>query len=45
VVRTSSTDRFKVISRDYIRVMAIELTQEVSDTLSSDNFGWLSGIG
>ena len=30
--------------RDYIRLMAIELTQEVSERLSSDNYGWLTTV-
>ena len=30
--------------RDYIRLMAIELTQEVSERLSTDNYGWLTTV-
>ena len=44
VVRTSSTDKFKVIPRDYIRAMAIEFTQEVSSRLESDHYGWLTTV-
>src|SRR3954452_20004973 len=44
VVRSSSTDRFNVMGRDYIRVMSAELTKEVSDRLTSDHFGWLTTV-
>src|SRR6476620_9665 len=44
VVRTSSIDRFKVMSRDYIRDMTVELTQEVSDRLSTDKYVWLTTV-
>ncbi len=30
--------------RDYIRAMTVELTQEVSDRLSSDHYGWLTTV-
>src|ERR1700741_3320411 len=44
VVRTSSTDKLRVMSAGYIRpifgLMTVELTQEVSDRLTSDHYGW-----
>ena len=44
VVRSSSTVRFSVIAGDYIRFMAIELTQGVSARLNADDYGWLTTI-
>src|SRR5207302_1548065 len=37
VVRTSSTDRLRVMCGDYRYGMSVELTQEVSDRLTSDH--------
>lgn len=44
VVRTSSADRFKVMTGDYIRCMTAELTPEVSGRLTEDVFGWLTTV-
>src|SRR5947209_5523122 len=48
VVRTSSTDRFRVMGwrlpADYRGAMSVELTQEVSSRLMSDHYGWLTTV-
>src|SRR5882757_3856315 len=42
VVRSSSTERLRVIAGDYIRIMSADLTPEVIDRLSADHYGWLT---
>src|SRR5258708_3501239 len=44
VVRTSSTDRLRVMCGGYRCGMSVELTQEVSSRLASDQSGWLTTV-
>src|SRR5277367_714256 len=48
VLRTSSTDRLRGMRGAYLRpifgLMTVELTQEVSSRLTSDNYGWLTTV-